>query len=161
MIGYPDDGSSCVLLPPPPCGVCRYSSSAPVSYPPHIPFILSQKHFWAGLRPAITSSHVLFPIIFSSFHYEGERGKVLCFPFPVGANPAVWEYKNCSTRSEPRVTLHGITCPPGRGRAKKSLRKNINARQAFSRQHSLILSQSAVYAVLKLMTVFFIIPTSL
>lgn len=124
------------------------SSSAPVSRPSYIPFFLSQKHYWAGLRTAVTSSRVLFPTIF--FLPSTVKGK---------------ERKCCGSHSQWELILQceniriaqldqsqGSPCTGSHvyleGAEQKKF-KNLSVRQAFSRQHNLILRQSEVYAMPK------------
>lgn len=101
------------------------------------------------------------PIVFSSFYYKEETGKVLWFSFPLGANPAVWECKELLNSIGAKSHLAEDLVSTWQGHSKKSIRKNISIRQAFSWQHNLILRQSAVYAMPEQMTIYFIVPASL
>lgn len=152
MIGYPDNGSSCVLLPPHACRVCRnflFCTSLSFVLHPILPFpeaLLSWLEDCSHKQSCPFSHYFFLP--------STVKGK---------------ERKCCGSHSQWELILQceniriaqldqsqGSPCTGSHvyleGAEQKKF-KNLSVRQAFSRQHNLILRQSAVYAMPKHMII--------
>lgn len=123
------------------------SSSAPVSHPSYIPFFLSRsitELAWGLQSQAVES---FFPLFFLPSMVKGKERKCC-------GSHSQWELiLQCENiRIAQLDQSQGSPCTGSHvyleGAEQKKF-KNLSVRQAFSRQHNLILRQSAVYAMPK------------